>query len=395
MIPITRPFFDEEEAKAIQEPLATGWVLQGPQVARFEERLAAYVGARFGVATSSGTAALHLALLALGIGPGDEVIVPAFTFVATANAVEHAGATAVFCDISLATYNLDPARLPALITRRTRAILPVHNFGLSADVGAIAEVAARHGLAIVEDAACGLGAAYRGEHVGTFGAAGCFSFHPRKTITTGEGGMIVTGDPDLAARCRSLRNHGATRSALDRHRGRGALLAAYPDLGYNFRMTDLQGAVGNAQMGKLPTILDRLRERAARYDAALAGQGWLLPPTAPEGYGHAYQSYVCLLRKERWAGGDVERAAAMRARLMEALEARGIATRQANHAVPLLGYYQRKYGLPATGFPNAVEADRLSLALPLFAGMTDEEQDRVVAALAEAVPAVTGGERWS
>lgn len=381
-IPITKPLFDEREEAALLEPLRTGWVVQGPRVAEFERRMAAYTGVRHAVATTSCTTALHLSLIAAGIVPGDEVIVPAFTWVSTANVVEHIGATPVFCDIDLATYNIDIEQLERKITPRTRAVVPVHLFGLCADMRPILDLAERHGLAVVEDAACALGAFYGGRHAGSFGLTGCFSFHPRKAITTGEGGMLLTNDNTAAELCRALRDHGTTVSDLARHNGkRGFLLTEFNLLGYNYRMTDLQGALGVAQMDKLPRILARRAARAERYNRLLEGFAWLRTPAAPDGYTHGYQAYVCLFCPERPAISNVRDLNEQRNRLMEALEDRGVITRQGTHAVHTLGYYRTKYGIREADFPNALIADRLTLALPLYAQMDDREQDAVVNAL--------------
>ena len=384
-IPITRPLFGAEEEAALIGVLRSGWVAQGPKVAEFEEAFARYVGVRFAIATTSCTTALHLALVALGIGPGDEVIVPAFTWISTANAVEYVGATPVFADIELETFNLDPASAEAKITARTRAIMPVHLFGLSADMDPILALARRHHLKVVEDAACGLGARYRGHHVGTFGGVGCFSFHPRKSITTGEGGMITTDDAHLAQLARSLRDHGASRSDLARHAGgRAYLLAEYPHLGFNYRMTDLQAAVGCMQMARVEGILATRLRLARAYDEALAGLPWLRPPAAPTGCDHGYQAYVCLFRAEPPDLGNVEALHGQRNALMDRLEAQGIATRQGTHAAALTAYYAKRYGLQPSDVPRSALAEKLSLTLPLYAQMTEEEQARVVAALRQA-----------
>jgi dTDP-4-amino-4,6-dideoxygalactose transaminase len=372
MIPITKPVFDGEEEAAVAEVLRSGWVSQGPKVAEFERAFAAHVGARQAVATTSCTTALHLALVALGIGPGDEVIVPAFTFVATANAVRFCGARPVFVDIDLATYNLAVAPIEAVLTPRTKGIIPVHLFGLAADIDPVLAVARRHGLRVIEDAACGFGARYRGKHTGTFGDAGCFSFHPRKAITTGEGGMVTTDDPALAERLRALRSHAATLSDLERHRGRGFVLPEFNEVGFNYRMTDVQAAIGLAQLRKADAILKARAERAARYDALLADCEALALPQTPPDFTHGYQSYVTRVRR----GWDRDAIAL-------ALEAQGIATRQGTHAVPPLGAYRGPWR--PEDFPRALEADRATLTLPLYPQMTDAEQDLVVQALHDAL----------
>ena len=384
-IPITKPFFDKAELEAVLKPLKSGWVVQGPYVRQFEEKFSAFTGARFAVASSSCTAALHIAVAALELKPGDEVIVPAFTWVSTPNVVEYMGARPVFCDVDLRTFNVDTNRIEALITPRTRGIIPVHLFGLCADLDPILELARKHGLWVVEDAACALGARYRGRHAGTFGEMGCFSFHPRKSVTTGEGGMITTSREELDRAARSLRDHGASRSDLARQEEAGAfLLSDYDRLGFNYRLTDLQGALGCTQMDRAEWILSQRTRRARRYDERLAKLEGLETPKVPEGYVHGYQAYVCLFRPEAPTLANVDRLHRRRNEVMRRLESKGIATRQGTHAPVTLGYYARKYGLAPEQFPNAYLADRLSLTLPLYAQMTDVEQDLVCQSLTEA-----------
>ncbi len=383
-IPITKPVFGDEERAAVQRPLECGWVAQGPFVKQFEDRFAAFVGSPHGVATTSCTTALHVALVALGVKPGDEVIVPAFTWVSTANVVEYLSATPVFCDIDLATFNIDPARVEALVTPRTVGLIPVHLFGLSADMEPMLALAAERGLWVVEDAACGFGARYRGSHVGTLGDIGCFSFHPRKSITTGEGGMITTARADVAELSRSLRDHGATRSDLARHEGPEAfLLAEYPHLGSNSRMTDIQGALGCAQMGRAAEILTARARVARGYDDALRKLSWLRLPVTPTGYVHGYQAYVCLFAPDDPTPANVDRLSRLRNEVMARLEHVGIATRQGTHAPVLADYYARKYAIRPEQYPNAWLSDRLSLTLPLYPQMRADEQTFVCRMLAE------------
>lgn len=383
-IPITKVLFGEEELRAVQLPLEMGWVVQGPYVKKFEDQFAAMTGARAAIATSSCTTALHIAVAALDLKPGDEVIVPAFTWVATANVVEYMGATPVFCDIDLASFNLDTSRLSTLVTPRTVGIIPVHLFGGAAEMDPVLEVARRDGLWVVEDAACGFGTWYGGRHAGTFGEAGCFSFHPRKSITTGEGGMITTADLELERLSRSLRDHGASRSDHDRHTSRGSfLLSEYNLLGFNFRMTDIQGALGCAQLDRAATILDGRRARAARYDELLADLDWYRPQQVPHGSVHGYQAYVGLFAPEEPSLAALSVLNERRNALMERLEQRGIATRPGTHAPPLQGFYREKYGIRVEDFPAAAAAEQLSLALPLYPQLTDDEQDLVCRALRE------------
>jgi perosamine synthetase len=384
-IPISKPYFGDEERAAIVEPLETGWVVQGPKVAEFERLFGAHTGALHSVATSSCTTALHLSLVALGIGAGDEVIVPSFTWVATANAVEMVGARPVFVDIELETFNIDPACVEAAVTARTRAIVPVSLFGVSAPIDPIMQIAARHGIKVVEDAACAVGSWYHGRHAGTVADLGCFSFHPRKAITTGEGGMVTTADPELAQLIRSLRDHGASRSDLARHLGQHSyILPEFDRVGYNYRMTDIQGALGVAQMARLGAIQELRATHAHVYDGWMRGVDWLQPQALPDGCRHGYQSYVCLYQPEKPSLANVARLHEGRNGLMDALETAGIATRPGTHAVHTLGFYRRKYGIQPEDLPNALIADRLTIALPLYAQMTQVELDYVLENLSEA-----------
>jgi perosamine synthetase len=383
-IPITKAVFGPEEMRAVQAPLESGWVVQGPYVAQFERRFSAFTGSQFSVATTSCTTALHLAVAALGLEPGDDVIVPALTWISTANVVEYQRAKPIFCDIDLTTFNLDTDCIASLVTPRTVGLLPVHLFGLCADMERVVELARLYKLWVVEDAACAFGGFYRGRHAGTFGNAGAFSFHPRKSITTGEGGMITTESSDLDQLTRSLRDHGASRSDLARHQEKASfLLSEYRHLGYNYRMTDLQGALGCAQMDRAAWILSERSRRAQRYDTLLADLPWLRTPRVPEHCVHGYQAYVCLFAPEEPSLANVAKLHEQRNQLMLRLESQGIATRQGTHAPIALDYYAQKYSLRVEDFPNAWLADQLSLALPLYPQMTDEEQDRVVVALRE------------
>jgi len=374
-VPITRPLFGPEEAAAIALPLETGWIVQGPQVAEFERLFCELSGSPHSLATTSCTTALHLALAVLGVGAGDEVVVPAFTYVASANVVEQSGARTVFCDIDPATYNVDPESLERAVTPRTKAIMPVHLFGLVADMPAVGEIASRHGLAVVEDAACAVGSTLNGQHAGTFGEFGAFSFHARKPITTGEGGMLTVRDDDDAARATALRSHGGLVSDLERHNKGAFALPDHDEVGFNYRMTDFQGALGVVQMGRLQTVLDARRRLAERYTEALGELVGLATPTVPPGAVHTYQSYVVRI--------DPDEAALTRDAIALEMQARGVATRQGTHAVHLLGYYRRTYSIQPEDFPNAFDADATSLSLPLFPSMSEEEHDYVIDNLRE------------
>lgn len=381
-IPIAKPLFGAEELAAVAKPLESGWVVQGPYVAEFEKRFGAFVGAEYSVACSNGTTALHLAYAAMRLEEGDEVIVPSFTWVATANAVVYCGARPVFCDIDLGAYNIDPAAIEACITPRTKGIVPVHLFGLCAEMTPILELAKRHGLWVVEDAACGFGATYRGRQAGTLAETATFSFHPRKSITTGEGGMVTTSRADVAALVRSQRDHGVAT----RHGEPPFLLPDYDELGFNYRLTDLQAAIGCAQLDRAEHILEQRRHRARLYDEQLASLAWLRTPHVPLHMEHGYQAYVCLFAPEEPSIANVDALEARRNTLMTKLDERGIATRQGTHAPVLRKFYREKYGVDPSRFPNAVLAEKLSFALPLYPQMTDEEQARVVDALREIGP---------
>jgi perosamine synthetase len=381
-LPISRPFFGEEERAAVQRPLETGWVVQGPYVAEFEQRFAEYTGAEHAIATTSCTTALHIAVAALGLRPGDEVIVPSFTWVSTANVVEYMGATAVFCDVSLESFNIDTEQIEALIGERTVGVMPVHLFGRSADLPAVQAIAARHGLWMIEDAACAFGTRQSERHAGTTGEFGAFSFHPRKSITTGEGGMITTGDAAAASLARTLRDHGASRSDFERHESRRSfVLAEYNQLGFNFRMTDLQAAVGCVQMDRAEYILSERARLAEGYAERLAGVDWLRTPAVPEGETHGWQAYVCLFAPDEPTPSNTAALHDRRNALMGALEDEGIATRPGTHAPVETGLYRSRYGLREGQFPAAHIAERLSIALPLFPGMADSDLDRVADAL--------------
>ncbi len=385
VIPIAKVTFDEEDLAMIQQPLQAGWVTQGRFVKEFETAFANWTGAGHAVATTSCTTALHLALTALGIGPGDEVIVPAFTWVATANCAEYMNARPRFVDIDPATYNIDPERVAECATDRTRAIIPVHLFGLSADMTPLLELAAQHSWRVVEDAACGFDARYKGRHVGTFGDAGCFSFHPRKVITTGEGGMVTTRDEALASLCRSYRDHGADRSDMERHQQPDSFeLPAYKRLGFNYRMTDIQAALGVSQMRRADTIMASRRAAAARYGQLLAPLPWLRRPNPDADFLHGYQSYVCAFAPVVPTLSNWEELHRARNSLMRALEDEGIMTRPGTHAPPFLDYYQERYGHEPRDFPQAFLAQQTSIALPLYGTLSLEEQERVVSALSTA-----------
>ncbi len=386
-VPIARTSLTDSEIQSVLGPLKSGWLVQGPKVREFEDKWSEFSSAQESIAVTSCTSALHLSLAALGFGPGDEAIVPSFTWISTANVVEHLGGKVVFCDIDLDTFNIDVAQIESKITERTKAILPVHLFGLSADMDSIAEIAKKHDLWVVEDAACGFGAKFKGRHVGCFGDTGCFSFHPRKAITTGEGGMVTTNDAELAARIRRLRDHGAAMTDLQRHLGaRPYLLADHPDAGYNQRMTDLQGALGSAQMDRAKEIVQERQRLARRYDQAFTGLKYLRVPVANQDYEHGYQSYPCLFEPEGTSLSCVKAINEKRNNWMDELQHNGISTRPATHAVHMLSFYSEKYKLKPEDFPNAYLANHCSISMPIFHGMKKDEQDLVIEKVLEYHP---------
>ena len=376
---ISEPFLGSEEEAALKEALTSGWLTQGPKVKAFEEAFAARHGVAYALAATSGTTALHLALLSVGIGPGDVVIVPSFTWVATANAVEYCGARPVFCDCRRDTYNLDLADLERILVALKRdglgprAVVAVHLFGLMAEMPALMELAEYWGFALVEDAACAAGAAAHGRPAGSWGRVGCFSFHPRKTITTGEGGMCITNEAEIAEAITSLRNHGASHSAAQAAGGGPFLMADFNILGFNYRLSDLQGALGSAQLARLDGFIEGRRRLAALYAERLEALDWLIPPICPPDYDHSWQAYVTLV--------DRTRQKMPRNEIMRRLHEAGIGTRAGTHAIHELGYYQQRYGLKPEDCPGAGELCAQTLSLPLHNKMTENDVDRVAVAL--------------
>lgn len=373
-VAFAKPYLTGNEGEAVAKVIASGWVSQGPQVQAFEAAFAKRVGAADAVATTSCTTALQLALHVSGVGPGAEVIVPSLSFIATANAVRLCGAQPVFADIHPRTYNLDPAAAARAITPRTKAIMPVHQVGLPADMDPLMELAERHGLAIVEDAACAIGASYKGRLIGSLGPLTCFSLHPRKVITTGEGGMIAVQDPDVAARLRRLRQHGMSVSDLARHSTEQVVIETYPETGFNYRMTDMQGALGLCQMGVLDDVLDLRRRLAERYTAALDWIPHLEAPYDPPYAKRTWQSYCVRVG----AGAPLGRT-----QLMQRLLADGIPTRRGVMAIHEEDAYRGHHG----DLRHTEAAARDVLMLPLFPALTDQEQDYVIGRLAEHVVA--------
>jgi perosamine synthetase len=373
-VPITKPALTDEEARAPYESIKSGWVTQGPKVAEFEKAVAAYVGAKHGVATTSCTTGLHLALATIGVGPGDEVIVPSFTFIASANAILYTGATVVFCEIDPRTFNADPADIERRITKKTKAIMPVDQIGLGCDIDAVNDLAKGHGIDVVEDAAPTIGATYKGRRVGSNAHQTVFSFHPRKVITTGEGGMITTDDDALAEKARKLRAHAMSVSDLDRHKADRPILEEYHELGFNYRMTDIQASIGLVQIRRLDELLRIRVAKADRYGRELADLKDVRTPYTPSWATHTYQSYCLDLAP------SVDRDDLM-ARLLR----RGVATRRGVMASHLEKVYRDRVG--KVSLPITEQKARSTMLIPLFATMTDDEQSYVIESLREELSA--------
>jgi perosamine synthetase len=369
MIPVAKPFLDEAEADAAYQTVLSGWVSQGPQVAAFEREFAALVGAPYACAVSNCTTALHLALLAVGVGPGDEVITGSHSFIATANSIRYCGATPVFVDIDPKTYNIDPQLVAEAITSRTRAILAIHQMGMPCDLYALMAVASRHNVALIEDAACAVGSQIRAdghwEWIGKpHGKVACFSFHPRKVITTGEGGMLTTCNPDLNNKFRLCRQHGMSVPDTVRHGSQQVIFEDYLVIGFNYRMTDIQAAVGREQLKRLPEIVSRRRALAARYDELLSDVEGLGLPFEPDWARSNWQSY-CVRLPDR-----VNQKA-----VMQSLLDRGIATRRgimcSHREAPYLGTKQRHQ------LQESELAQDHSIVLPIYPQMSEDDLVRV------------------
>lgn len=379
-IPLMKPWVDEDEEREVLEVLRSGWVTQGRKVAALEAHLAGLVGARHGVATNSATSALHLGLLVAGIRPGDHVVVPSLTCMATVNAIVMAGAEPVFADVDRRTFNLDPSAVEAVLTDAVRGILLVHQVGLPADVGAFQTLARKRGLVLVEDAATAVGGKVAGRYLGGHGQPAAYSFHPRKIITTGEGGMLMLEDDSAAERARRLRSAGADISDVARHQALGTLCQTYPEPGFNYRLTDLQAAVGLAQLRKLPEILAQRAAQAVLYDRLLADVPGVLPPYVPPGTTHCYSSYCVSIPGARFESITG---------VLAEMAGQGVSCRrgiQPLHREPWFADRCRGLALPVT---DLVAAE--TLFLPIFPGLTAGQQEHVVRALTAAVRRHVGG----
>jgi dTDP-4-amino-4,6-dideoxygalactose transaminase len=375
MIPIVRSVMDEREAEAARRVILSGWTTQGPEVAAFEKEFAAFVGSPHACAVSNCTTALHLALLAIGIRPGDEVITVSHSFIATANAIRYCGATPVFVDVDPDTCNLDPVLIESALGPRTRAILCVHQMGMPCDLTAIVAIARAHAIPVIEDAACAIGSEilWRGqwERIGRpHGDVACFSFHPRKIMSTGDGGMITTANAALDQKCRLLRQHGMSVPDTVRHGSAKVIFEEYPVVGFNCRMTDIQAAVGREQLKRIPDIVAARRALADRYRGLLAGTGIGVPPE-PAYARSNWQSY-CVRLPDHCDQRNVMQ------RLLDA----GVASRRGimcSHREAAYSDMPLRHGLP-----HSEEAQDRCILLPLYPQMTEAEQDQVVSALVEA-----------
>ncbi len=375
-IPIAAPWMDEKEVQAASRPILSGWVTQGPEVAAFEKDFAARVGADYACAVSSCTAALHLALLAIGVGAGDEVITVSHSFIASANSIRYCGATPLFADIQPDTFNIDPTLIEGMITERTRAILCVHQMGMPCDLSAILAIARRHSLFVVEDAACAVGSEIlwngKWENIGRpRGDIACFSFHPRKLITTGDGGMLTTSNPGWDQKLRLLRHHGMSVLDTVRHASKEVVFESYPMVGYNYRMTDIQAAIGREQLKRLPEIVKTRRLLAKRYEELLSDVPGIVAPKEPEWARSNWQSYcVCL-------PGDCDQRWVMQYMLEQ-----NVATRRGIMCI----HREKPYTAisPVPPLDNSEYAQDHCIILPLFPQLTEENQRSVVTVLKEA-----------
>ncbi|RPJ28827.1 MAG: DegT/DnrJ/EryC1/StrS family aminotransferase [Chloroflexi bacterium] len=375
MIRLTIPSIEEDDLQVTRETLASGFLVQGPRVAEFEKSIASYIGVRHVIAVSNCTAALHLSLLALDVRAGDLVLVTTYSWPATANVIELCGAQPIFVDVEPDTFNMNPELLAETLdrlmataetARRVKAIIPVHTFGQMADMTAIMEIANQHGIPVIEDAACALGAKWEGRQAGTWGVVGCFSFHPRKAITTGEGGAIITTNDQLARKLRALRNHGQDPEATS------------PDFimpGFNYRMTEIQAAFGVTQMKKLDRIISARRQLAHQYDSLLENDP-VLVPVVPAASWPVYQSYVTLLPED---------VSPRRAEVIHQLKERGIETNIGTWHMPLTTYFRTRYGYRAGDFPSTDKVFVSSLTLPLYEKLNYEEQCTVIDRLREVI----------
>ena len=379
MIPVARPWMGEEEAAAARRAILSGWVTQGPEVAAFEREFAATVGAPFACATSSCTTALHVALVALGVGSGDEVVTVSHSFIATSNAIRYCGATPVFVDVDPVTFNIDPALVEAALTPKTKAIVAVHQLGMPCDLASLVSISKRRDVPLIEDAACAIGSEieWQGswQRIGRpHGDVACFSFHPRKLLSTGDGGMLTTSRADLDRTFRLLRQHGMSVPDAVRHSSDRITFEDYPVVGFNYRMTDIQAAIGREQLRRLPVIVSRRRELAQRYVERLQLLERVTVPREPKGARTNWQSYAIRL------DDDIDQRT-----LMQKLLDSGIATRRGVMNAHREAAYPAGSWRAGSGLRESERAQERAVVLPLYHQLTEEDQDRVVATLASVI----------
>lgn len=366
-IPVAKPYLGKEEAQNAYDTILTNWVTQGPRVQEFEEKFAEYTGAKFAVALSNCTTALHLAMIVAGVKEGDEVICPSMSYIATANSVMYVGAKPIFAEVESETYNIDPAHAEKLITPKTKAILIVHQIGLPANIDAFKALCEKHNLKLIEDAACAAGSAYKGHKIGYHSDLVCFSFHPRKVITTGDGGMITTNNEEYYNRLKLLRQHGMSVNDRVRHNSTTVIMEDHLEVGYNYRLTDIQAAVGIKQLERLDWIVEERTKIALKYQQAFGKIDFIRLPVEPEGYTTNWQSYVIYLKPN---------SPVKRNELMQLMLDKGISTRRGVMTTHRESAY-KNYKLVAE-LPVSEDASDNSIVLPLYVPMTDEEVNFVI-----------------
>jgi dTDP-4-amino-4,6-dideoxygalactose transaminase len=370
MIPIAKPYLSKDEAQSAYDTILTGWVTQGPRVEEFEKKFCGYTGAKYAAAVSNCTTALHLALIAAGIRPGDEVICPSMSYVASTNCIKYTGATPVFAEVESETYNIDVKHAEKLITEKTKAIIIVHQIGMPADIDAFNKLCKDHNLKLIEDAACAIGSAYKGKKIGSHSELVCFSFHPRKVITTGEGGMIATSNEEYYKRIKLLRQHGMSVSDRVRHQSDKIIFEDHIELGYNYRMTDFQAAIGLRQLEKLDIIIDERRKIALKYIRGLKDLDCIRLPEEREGYFTNYQSFSIYLK---------ENCPVSRNGLMQLLLDAGISSRRGVMTSHRETVYASDY--KGLSLPVSEDASDRSIMIPLYIPMEDKDIDYVISVL--------------
>ncbi|MDC3206579.1 DegT/DnrJ/EryC1/StrS family aminotransferase [Pelagibacteraceae bacterium] len=369
-IQITTPFFNREEYKEVKEVIDSGWLTQGPKVETFEKKFAKYNNSKFSIALNSCTSGLHLMLEACDVKRGDEVIVPSFTWISTANAVEYTGAKPIFVDVDISTFNINIEEVIKKINHKTKAIIVVHLFGLCVNVELLKSKIPKK-IKIFEDCACAVGASYNGIRSGNLGEAGVFSFHPRKLITTGEGGMLTTNNYNIAKKIIEMRNHGASLNDFKRHKNLNpSQMPNFNLLGYNYRMTDIQAAIGTVQLKKIKSMLIYRDKLAKIYIKKLRNLEWLNTPIISKDFKHSWQAFVISLNNKKIKLNRNE--------IMDILKKKGIATRPGTHAIHMLSYYKKKYKLEDNQYPNSKYCYENSIALPLHNKMKISDVNYVI-----------------